>query len=80
MSNSDQQKWYVATLIMRCEVPDKLPPHTCDEQIRLLRAADADAAYQKALSLGKNEEETYQNIYGAEVHWEFVGYRSGGVV
>ena len=74
MGRSDKQKWYVATLIVRCIVSDdKPPPHTCDEQVHLLRASDADSAYEKALKLGAKEECTYQNVDGEDVHWRFVG-------
>jgi hypothetical protein len=64
--------WYVATLIVQCRVADQAPS-TCDEPIRLVLAADADAAYDKAIWLGKGEEVSYLNMYGEEVRWEFVG-------
>ena len=73
MGMSDKQKWYVATLIVRCVVSDNSPPYTCDEQVHLLRAPDADSAYEKALKLGAKEECTYQNVDGENVHWQFVG-------
>jgi hypothetical protein len=65
-------KWYVATLIVQCRVANE-PPSTCDEQIRLIHAVDADHAYEKALWLGKQEEITYLNEYGETVCWEFIG-------
>ena len=69
-----KKQWYVATLIVQCRVGDQQDgPFTCDEQIRLIRAVDAEEAYQKALQLGKGEEVVYQNSDGEDVFWEFVG-------
>lgn len=66
--------WYVATLIIRCRVQNnEIGPWTCDEQIRVLRAPDSGVAYEKALQLGRSEEESYQNADGETVFWEFVG-------
>lgn len=68
----NNERWYVATLIVQCRVADN-SPGTCDEQIRILLATDADAAYEKAMQLGKAEELSYLNGYGETVYWEFVG-------
>ncbi len=66
--------WYVATLIIRSRVEgDNSSARPCDEQIRLIRAQDEEIAYQKALKLGKAEEQSYQNGEGETVYWEFVG-------
>ena len=66
--------WYVATLIVQCSVEGIVTgPWMCDEQIRVLRAADDDAAYEKAMQLGIAEEHTYPNAEGKSVSWTFVG-------
>lgn len=66
--------WYVATLLICSSVADTTPRmRTCDEQIRLLLAADSEEAYEKAIQLGKAEEDTYPNVYEQVVRWEFVG-------
>ena len=44
-----------------------------DHQIRLLRAEDAEAAYQRALFIGRGEEQTYINPLGQKVDWQFIG-------
>jgi hypothetical protein len=48
-------------------------PLSCDEQIRLILAQDAEIAYQKALQIGKGEEEIYENAEGELVRWDFIG-------
>lgn len=45
----------------------------CDEQIRILRAPDEDAAFKKALQLGKDQEHSYENSEGEVIKWEFIG-------
>lgn len=70
MSNT----WYVATLIMRCIVGNNHQgPVTCDEQIRVIHATDDNEAYEKAVRLGAQQQDVYQNSYGEPVSWEFVG-------
>lgn len=69
-----QNYWYVATIIMRSTKLGRDEPHwTCEEQIRVIRAPDAETAYRKAVELGKREELSYKNIYGETVTWDFVG-------
>jgi uncharacterized protein DUF4288 len=68
-----KQKWYIATLIIRSRVGDEPGPYTCDEQIRVIRAFNADAAYEKAVQISTGEEQTYENSDGENVFWEFVG-------
>jgi len=68
------EKWYVAKLLMQSRVAgDTIGPWTCDEQVRVLRSVDDDSAYQKAVRIGHDAEDSYQNTYGQTVTWEFVG-------
>ena len=73
MADKRLQYWYIATLVIASKVEDGLEVQTCEEQIRAIRAPNAEAAYEKALAIGKSEETTYQNMYGQTVTWEFVG-------
>jgi hypothetical protein len=68
-------RWYVATLIIRSrkESEDKPLLWVGEEQICLIQAPDADAAYEKAVELGREGEVSYENMLGDIVHWEFVG-------
>ena len=75
MGEKQRQHWYIATLVIACKVKggsDDDDP-TCDEQIRLIRAPNAEIAYEKARQIGKHEELAYENIYGQTVRWAFVG-------
>ncbi|MBA3873805.1 MAG: DUF4288 domain-containing protein [Anaerolineae bacterium] len=72
---SEKQYWYIATLVIAIKVEDvgdDVDP-TCEEQIRAIRAPNAEAAYEKALQIGKSEETAYLNMYGQTVTWTFVG-------
>lgn len=67
-------QWYVATLLISCQVGDgESPMRLCDEQIHVIRAYDAPQAYAKARAVGKAAEVTYENADGAWVAWQFVG-------
>ncbi len=69
-----KNKWYVATLLLRCKVGDgDVGPWACDEQVHVLRAHDEDEAFDKALKLGQEEEHSYKNAYGEVVSWSFIG-------
>jgi hypothetical protein len=74
VSDSDTDRWYVAVLILECEV---LAPSDegalIDHQLRLIRAADADTAYQRAQFVGRSEETEYKNPDGRQVRWRFRG-------
>ena len=71
-----KQEWYVATVILKCEVagessfPDE---RTCLQQIHVLRALDREVAYDKAIELGKSLELSYLNSDAQEVSWTFIG-------
>ena len=73
MVKKERQYWYVATLVIACRVEDDSEDLTCDEQIRIIRAPNAEIAYEKALKIGQDEENSYQNMYGQTVTWAFVG-------
>lgn len=67
-------KWYVTEIIVRCRVKGTPQGQTYyDRQIKVLRAADDEWAYRRALELGKQENHTYLNAAGAKVFCEFVG-------
>jgi len=69
--------WYVVTLIMKCTIEDKPQvPITCLEQIHIIKAKNAEHAYQKALQLGKSQEHSYINHAGQNVSWKFVGMQN----
>jgi hypothetical protein len=65
-------RWYAAVIVMECRVGMR-PAELWDEQVRLLRAADAQTAFIQAGQLGRSEEHHYSNIDGSSVRWKFVG-------
>jgi len=66
--------WYVAVLVVACEVAGLAAgKRLFDRQIRLIEAETAEDAYQKALTLGEAQHASYLNADGAEVNWRFVG-------
>jgi hypothetical protein len=67
-------RWYVAELIVCCRVGKSTKGRALyDRQVKVLRASTHEAAYQRALELGKEENCSYKNSAGESVHWRFVG-------
>ena len=67
-------QWYVAEIIVRCRVGKPSNRQALyDRQIKVLRAATDEAAYDRALELGKAENHSYKNSAGEKVFWEFAG-------
>ena len=66
--------WYVAEFIVRCRVGKASKRKTLyDRQIKVLRASTDEAAYERALELGRAEDHSYKNSAGEKVAWEFLG-------
>jgi hypothetical protein len=64
--------WYLTKIIYRiiCGEGD----HTAqfDEQLRLIKAENENEAIEKAMEIGKNEQETFYNNHQQLVQWKFV--------
>ena len=67
MADKQLQNWYIATLVIASKVENGVEVQTCEEQIRAIRAPNAEAAYEKAIEIGQHEEHSYQNMYGQTV-------------
>jgi len=66
--------WYVAEIIVRCRIGKSSKSKSLyDRQVKVLRASTHEAAYQRALELGKEENQSYKNSAGQKVFWKFVG-------
>jgi len=65
-------KWYLAKIVFQiiCGEGD----HTAqfDEQLRLIAAAHEDEAFEKAIRIGMNEEDSFYNLKQQLVRWQFV--------
>lgn len=69
-----ETRWYVAVLVVESRVDDGIAEKPLvDLQHRLIRAASPEAAYARALEVGRREEHSYRNSEGAMVTWVFSG-------
>lgn len=74
MPGKSSPRWYVAVLVVQSRVGEApSAERLVDLQYKLVRAADAEGAYEQALELGKLEATSYKNSEGQEVRWEFAG-------
>lgn len=64
--------WYLSKLVFRIHNESVNIPAQFDEQWRLLEAENDEAAIDKAMDLGKKENETFINRKGDRIHWEFL--------
>ncbi|MFT3979168.1 MAG: DUF4288 domain-containing protein [Ferruginibacter sp.] len=64
--------WYLAKIVFRivCGAGD----HTAqfDEQLRLINAASKQEAFDKAVEVGRSEEDMFMNIHQQPVSWTFI--------
>ncbi len=65
--------WYVARLIVECEVLGERIEPLVEEQWKLVEASDEEAAYRAALQLGEAENHSYANSESQTVRWTFKG-------
>src|SRR5882672_9174511 len=66
--------WYVAHVMLECRnLSTGQHTGSVEEQVRVLTAADAEEAYQKALQLGRSAEHEYDNNEGEKIRWAFCG-------
>lgn len=69
----NENRWYIAVLVLECEIEATTSEPLVDLQYFLIRAADDDAATAEAERFGQSAEHTYQNQYGESVQWVFRG-------
>jgi len=70
----DERPYFSARLIFVTLVDDERPKktNTYDEGIFLLRAADQDQAFERAVAIGREHETEYLNDHGQRVRQAFV--------
>ena len=73
MSDPIEFHWYVAVLVLESSIVEGRSDPSVDVQFRLIRAPDAETAYQRALALGREDEHSYENPYGQTCAWTFKG-------
>jgi hypothetical protein len=65
-------KWYLAKIVFQIICGDGNHIAQFDEQLRLISAGDEDEAFEKARTIGKNEEDSFYNMKQQLVQWQFV--------
>ena len=61
--------WYIAKLVF--QIINKSETHQFDEQLRLIEAVNEYEAIDKALKIGKTEEDEFIDSENHKVHWKF---------
>lgn len=64
--------WYLAKIVYRIICGDGNHVAQFDEQVRLIGAADKQEAFEKAVTIGQQEEDTFRNHIDQLVQWQFV--------
>lgn len=64
--------WYLAKIVYRIHCGDKKRSGQFDEQLRIIFATSKEDAFQKAHSIGQQEEEIFINQHQKLVHWQFI--------
>jgi Domain of unknown function (DUF4288) len=64
--------WYIAKLVFRIisGIGNHMPQF--DEQLRLINAADEEEAFEKALQIGREEQDSFVNHKHERVQWSFI--------
>jgi hypothetical protein len=72
-------EWYVATLVFSISVGSRRRV-TVHRNTVLVEARTPQRAFQRALALGRRDEQTYENVAGERVRFRFLGLRELAVV
>jgi hypothetical protein len=64
--------WYLAKIVFRIICGDGQHTAQFDEQLRLIGANSKEEAFDKAQTVGMNEEETFFNRKEQMVKWQFI--------
>ncbi len=64
--------WYLAKIVYRiiCGAGHHTPQF--DEQLRLVKAANEDEAFEKAFEMGQREADSFCNLKNELVQWAFI--------
>jgi hypothetical protein len=70
-----EMHWYVAVLVLESSIVEEWSDPSVDVQFRLIHAPDAEAAYERALALGREAELSYETSEGLTCVWTFKGLK-----
>jgi hypothetical protein len=66
--------WYTAVIVLQARVGDGWQDEfLLDHQVHLIHATDPEAAFARAIAIGKAEALVYRNDRGESVSWAFAG-------
>jgi hypothetical protein len=63
---------YLAKLVFHVSILDDKSKVEFDEQVRLIKAPNAESAYIKAKILGKHNDISFVNENGKTISWKFI--------
>lgn len=66
------EKYFIAKLIWQIKISINSTASDFDEQLRIIKALDAENALEKASKIGHAHEETFINNKGQQVSWSFI--------
>jgi hypothetical protein len=64
--------WYLAKLVFNINIDNGSNNGQFDEQTRMIQAPNIEAAFYKARTLGKKQEESFVNTKNSLVEWKFI--------
>src|SRR4051794_23512041 len=75
METVPTEQWFIAILVFESRVVENAADDdtSVDVQYRLIRAVNAECAYERALALGKRVQHSYKNCDGNTCEWVFAG-------
>lgn len=75
MKTNPTELWFIAVLVFESRIVEDPTDDDAkvDVQYRLVRAVDAESAYERALALGKRGQHSYKNCDGNTCEWFFAG-------
>ena len=76
--------WYLSKIIFRIICGEGQHTPQFDEQLRLIAARDENEAFEKALAIGRKEQDDFYNHDKQLVQWKFINvselYRLSGLL
>ena len=75
----EDAKWYIADLVEELTIEDEAE-NIVHINTTLIRADSPEEAYERAVTLGRQGEDTYKNPFGKQVKVTFRGLRDLNVV
>lgn len=67
-----ERHWYLARIVYRIICGEGCHTAQFDEQLRLIEAPDTKSALEKALKMGRMEEDCFFNQQEQLVRWQFI--------